>query len=262
MSNNSKPKAVKPDKEKFYQSETVVIKRSQINFAPYNPKNHSKDAIAEQRKNFKRVGFLGGVVWNVTTGNIVSGHKRVMAMDLEYKYDGSPETDYDIKVEKVEFDEKTEKEQNIYMDSHNTNTVQDLELLANLIPEIDYKNAGLSLADLNIMGIDIDVKNISDETDNSELVEIGSEVLAVSQPQKPVDNRPDWEKKGYETAKDMRADFKKQSVERNIDNQDCFITLTFSSGKAKHAFMERFDMDPFEKYVKGEIFSEMIERIE
>ena len=62
----------------YKQSETVVIKRSQINFAPYNPKNHTKEQINEIKKNIKRVAFLGGIVWNVITGNLIDGHKRVM----------------------------------------------------------------------------------------------------------------------------------------------------------------------------------------
>jgi len=70
---------------KIKESKTIVIKRSQIKFAPYNPKKHSEEDIKQQVKNFKVMGFLGGVVWNKRTGNLVSGHKRVMAMDKVFK---------------------------------------------------------------------------------------------------------------------------------------------------------------------------------
>lgn len=129
---------------KIKTSETVIIKRSLINFAPYNPKVHSKDSIRQQQKNFKQVGFLGGIVWNEATGNLVSGHKRIMVFDLEYKYDGTEKTDYDVKVEKVNLTETQEKEQNIFMDSQDARTKIDNSLLTRLIPEIDYKNAGIS----------------------------------------------------------------------------------------------------------------------
>ena len=41
----------------------------------------------------------------------VSGHKRVQTLDIINNYDGTPETDYEIKVEAVELDDKTEREQ-------------------------------------------------------------------------------------------------------------------------------------------------------
>ena len=96
-------------------SVTKTIKRSQINLNPYNPKIHSDADIKLQKANIKKVGFLGGIQWNETTGNLIDGHKRVMSYDLIKGYDGSAEKDYDIKVEAVEFDEKTEKEQLLFM---------------------------------------------------------------------------------------------------------------------------------------------------
>ena len=91
-------------------SETSVIKRSQINLNPLNPKRHTEEAIKQQKKNLQKIGFLGGIVWNKLSGNLIDGHRRVYAMDLLYKYDGSKEADYDIKVEVCELNEKTEKE--------------------------------------------------------------------------------------------------------------------------------------------------------
>lgn len=38
------------------------------------------------------------------------GHRRIKAMDLHYKYNGTPGTDYDVKVEVVNLDDKAEKE--------------------------------------------------------------------------------------------------------------------------------------------------------
>jgi hypothetical protein len=139
-------------KQVLKQSETVTIKRSQINFAPYNPKKHTKELILKQLKNFKTIGMLGGIVWNEKTGNLVSGHKRTMALDLYYRYDGK--NDYEIKVEKVSLTEKQEKEQNIYMDAKSTNTSQDYKLLADLLPDIDYKLAGLEASEMDLIAIE------------------------------------------------------------------------------------------------------------
>ena len=83
-------------------SETIIIKRSEIALNPFNPKNHSDEEINLQKKNLKKVGFLGGIVWNKTTGRLLDGHRRIKALDLINKYDGT--NDYEIKVECAEFD--------------------------------------------------------------------------------------------------------------------------------------------------------------
>ncbi len=121
-------------------SETIIIKRSQINLNPLNPKKHTTEAIKQQKKNFKKVGFLGGVTWNKLTGNLIDGHRRVHALDEHYKYDGTAETDYEVKVEAVAFDEKTEKEQMTYMAVGNTRA--DYSLVAQYITDIDFSEIG------------------------------------------------------------------------------------------------------------------------
>ncbi|MDR1937987.1 MAG: DNA methylase [Tannerellaceae bacterium] len=236
---------------KIKESEPTTIRRLQINFAPYNPKKHSKEAVAEQRRNLKRVGYLGGIVWNKTTGNLVSGHKRVMAFDLEYKYDGTPETDYDIRVEVVEMDEKTEKEQNIYMDAQGTNTQQDYELLAQLIPEIDYKNAGLTEEDLNFIGVDYLLQtegesNLSDEIEN---------MMSGVNAQKEIEREA-----RIAHNKAIKEQVKK-SAEEKAENMDAYVTLSFDTNKAKASFMKRFGYNSYDKFIKGEVFDNQIERV-
>lgn len=124
------------------QSETKTIRRSEINLNPCNPKRHTDAQVKLQKKNLRKVGFLGGVVWNEASGNLIDGHRRIKALDQINKYDGTPETDYDIKVEAVDLDEKTEKEQLTYMAVGNTKA--DYNLIAPIIDSIDYENVGLS----------------------------------------------------------------------------------------------------------------------
>lgn len=128
----------------YQKSKTIEIKRSQINFAPYNPKKHSKKEVDQIKKNIKKVAFLGGIVWNEKTGNLINGHKRLMALDLINKYDTT--NDYLIKVESVNVSEKIEKEQNIFMSV--SNTAIDFEMIGDFIEEIDYLDAGLTDEDL------------------------------------------------------------------------------------------------------------------
>jgi len=126
---------------KIKQSETIVINRSQIQFAAYNPRLKDPKVVDSLKRNFKKVGFMGGIIWNKTTGNLVGGHKRVEAMDLIHNYTG--ENDYEIKVESVELDLKTEKEQNIYLNSKSQQGKDDFEMMAVLIEEIDVQAAGI-----------------------------------------------------------------------------------------------------------------------
>lgn len=68
-------------------------------------------------------------------------------MDLYYKYDGTPSTDYDVKVEVVNLDDKVEKEQLTYMAVGNTKP--DIDLIAGYISDIDYTDVGLDIGELN-----------------------------------------------------------------------------------------------------------------
>ena len=133
------------------QSETIFINRSKIQFAAYNPRKKDKKVIDSLKKNFKKVGFMGGIIWNKTTSNLVGGHKRVETLDLINGYDGTIETDYELKVECVELDLKTEKEQNIYLNNKKQQGETDFELMAVLIEEINIDNAGLDIQDIEII---------------------------------------------------------------------------------------------------------------
>ena len=57
-------------------SETKLIRRSQINLNPCNPKHHTDAEIKQQKANIRKVGLLGGIQWNEATGNLIDGHKR------------------------------------------------------------------------------------------------------------------------------------------------------------------------------------------
>ena len=136
---------------KIKQSETIIILRSKINFASYNPRKKDKKVIDALIKNFKSVGFLGGIQWNSLTGNLIGGHKRLEALDVINKYDSSPEKDYEVKVEKIELTEKQEKEQNIFLNNKRAQGETDFFLMAELIKDIDIENAAIEEYDINLI---------------------------------------------------------------------------------------------------------------
>lgn len=230
------------------QSETLTINRSQINLNPYNPKKHTDKEIKNQLANLKKVGFNGGIKWNKVTGNLIDGHRRIKAMDMYYKYDGTPETNYKVKVEAVEFDEKTEKEQLTYEALGNTHA--DYSLVAEYINDIDYTNLGLSDYDINELS-----HFVVDINDYTPQVETYDDLITT--PQVEAKDLSTYEDK-KEQVKQMKQQVKEKAIERQ-KNEDAFITLSFSSYEAKSAFCEIMGIDPDERFAKGETVLNMIE---
>lgn len=224
---------------KLKQSETRIIKRSQINLNPINPKRHSEERIKLQKKNLQKVGFLGGIVWNEASGNLIDGHRRIKAMDLYYKYDGTTETNYDVKVEVVSLDEKTEKQQLAYMAAGNTKP--DIDLLANFIPDIDYSEIGLDTNEIN------DILAIS-QADVISLSESLDDLIS------PVDSYE--EKKGH--MKEVKQQVKEQAIQRQQE-EEAYITLSFSSFEAKSDFCDLLGISTDDKFAKGEDVLKLIE---
>lgn len=230
-------------------SETSVIKRSQINLNPLNPKRHTEDAIKQQKKNLQKVGFLGGIVWNRRTGNLIDGHRRVYAMDLLYKYDGSKEKDYDIKVEVCELDEKNEKEQLTYMAVGNTKA--DYDLIAKYASEIDIYNVGLSDSDINdiLSFTDTDIDAVTDSIDDLILPPTDEDKV------NPVEKTAE-EKKQH--VKDIKEQVR-ESAERRQADEEAYIMLSFTNAYNKQAFCDLFGIDSSEKFMKGEKLLEMMD---
>lgn len=238
----------------FKQSETVVIKRSQINFAPYNPRKESKKVVEQISKNFKNVGYLGGIVWNETTSNLVGGHKRIEAMDLHYKYDNTPNTDYDVKVEKVLFDLKTEREQNIFLNNPRVQGETDYLKLSTFINEIDIQNTGLNEYDLNI------IQSVSPDFNFGEINNFQNEMIGQKNDvPKEKDNLINAQSQTPEEKKQAIKDLKSNIKEdyRN-ENKPTYFTVTFDTYESKAEFLESLGLNADETFINGVNFSKLV----
>lgn len=227
---------------KYFKSDTIEITRSQIIPAPYNPRIISSEGRASLKRGIKKFGVIGGLVWNRTTTYLVSGHQKLAILDEMNKYDGTEQTNYRVKVEAIEVDVKTEKELNILFNNPNVQGEWDNDKLRSLIPDIDYMDAGLTEADLASIGVEIDALGIDD---------IAADIAELQ--------RPYEERKA--AVKEAKRQIKEQT-EAKAQEHFSHVTLTFDSYAAKSAFMLRFGYQPMETYIKGEIFAEMIERVE
>lgn len=54
----------------------------------------------------------------------------------------------------------------------------------------------------------------------------------------------------------------KENAQKQAENMDAYLMLSFDTYAAKAAFCERFGYDPYIKFVKGEVFDEQVERVE
>jgi len=228
-------------------SETRIIKRSDIRKNPLNPKIHREDRIKTQEKNLKKVGYLGGIVWNETSGNLIDGHRRISAMDLYYGYDGTPETDYEVKVEVVHMNEQEEKQQLAYMAAGDTS--YNLDLLANFADEIDLGEIGLDQSEID------DILNIA-TGGSEETPDLFGEML------KPTKAVPEKGSEEYEANKAKVKEGKaktREIAQRDALNDAAHITLSFSSYDNFVAFCDMMGIAPDAKFAKGEELLKMFE---
>lgn len=243
---------------KVKQAQSQEIQRSKINFASYNPRKLSETAKKKLKANLKRIGLAGGIVWNEKTGNLVSGHQRLSIIDEIEKY--NPETkenDYTIRVEILNLSDKEEKEQNIFFNSTTVQGEFDNDLLAELLPQIDYELAGLDESDLNIIIVDSPIFDIADYNQA-----VKSDFQALEQITE-----------AERLAKKEAVKSAKQSVKDKMEEEvtgEPFVTLSFYDYENKLCFMEllrtliqQFDIQYSirgnDKFVKGEIVHQLLE---
>ena len=111
--------------------------------AKYNPRKDLKKGDPEYEKLVKSIeeyDYIEPIVWNKTTGNIVSGHQRFKIL----KDKGLKEIDVVV----VEFDETKEKMANIAMNKISGDW--DFTSLANLLQELDTGDI-----DMDLTGFDV-----------------------------------------------------------------------------------------------------------
>ena len=245
------------EKSKYIKSESVELKRSAINLADYNPRLISDEARKNLKRGIKKYGLVGGIIANKQTGmTLVSGHQRLSVMDELNKY---PANDYILRVDIIDVDSTKEKELNILLNNPNAMGSWDMDALAELIPDIDYKAAGLTEEDLSLIGCDF----LFQTEEESNLADSLNDVMVPIQEMKASDKAERQLEKSEKVAhmKDLKKQVREDSAEKAQD-MEAYVMLSFSTYEAKTTFMQRFGYDKDEKFITGEIFSEIIERVE
>ena len=268
----AKKEEEKVPKNKIRQAEVREVMRSQLVPAPYNPRQITQEAWKQLKDNLKKVGLLGGIVWNETTGNIVSGHQRVSVMDEVNHYNpDTKENDYPVTVSVAHFDEKTEREQNLFANNVRVQGQFDDNLLREMFSEmdIDYAAAGFDNFDLQVLGVvgisDDDLKQLDREPDMdfnkfnlNQVTEDDSDAAEFAQQTKDSE-----ENTGLDRSKDFYQDTKEQQIARhneiqkikdrisNKANEDndggmfSYLMLKFSAPAARAHFLQMLGYEDF-----------------
>lgn len=242
---------------KYIKSESVELKRSAIHFASYNPRTLSDEERKTIKRGIKKFGLVGGLVVNKRTGmTVVSGHQRLTVMDELNKF---PEEDYIIRVDLIDVDEKQEKELNILLNNPNAQGKWDYDALAKMVPDIDWKDAGLTDVDLNLIGCDYLLQTEAEKSIASALDDMMSDVNEQKEADKAQRQLERAEKVAH--MKEVKQQVK-ENAQKTAEDMDAYVMLSFDTYEAKTVFMERFGYDAEMKFIKGEIFSDQVERVD
>jgi hypothetical protein len=247
---------------KYIKSVSTRVQRSQIRFADYNPRVISKEARTALKNGIKEFGIVGGIIVNRQTGyTIVGGHQKVSIMDELQKYNpDTKEGDYILQVDMIDITPKAEKELNLLLNNQSAQGDWDFDKLRKMLPELDWKVAGFTPEDIQLIGPDLSLKTEGE----------GSLAAALEDVSSPLDNAKSAEKAGKkEMSEEEKIAHNKEvkakvleGVVSKVEDMESYVMLTFDNIEAKAAFMERFGFDKMEKFIKGEVFSDMIERVD
>lgn len=244
---------------KYLNSESMELKRSQIVLASYNPRIISEEEKKTLKRGIKKFGLIGGLVVNKRGMTVVSGHQRISVMDELEKYNpDTKENDYILRADVIDVDEKTEKSLNILLNNPNAQGKWDSNKLREIIPEIDYKDAGLTDADLSLIGCDYLLKTEEENSISEDLKKLSA----------PIDSERDEINKEKEIEreakkqhmKDVKAEVK-EKAEKDAGQMDAYLMLSFDSIEAKSSFLQRFGYESDSKFIKGEDFDSKCEVI-
>lgn len=243
--------------KKFFSSTIVEVKRSEIHPADYNPRKIDEQGKRMLKRSMKQFGVVGGIIVNSQTGNtIVGGHQKVAILDEMYKY---PDNDYSLRVEMISVDRETEKTLNIALNNGNISGQWDFDALARIVPDIDWKDAGLTDADLNMIGVDFLLQTEEESSIADSLKDMMAEVTEQNEAEKAQRQIERAEKVAH--MKEVKQQVK-ENAQKQAEDMDAYVMLSFDTYEAKTTFMERFGYDPDMKFIKGELFDEQIERID
>jgi hypothetical protein len=213
---------------KYQKFASENVSRQSIQGAPYNPRQIDQHAARKLKANIQKVGLLAPILVNRRSGNVVSGHQRLAALDA---LEGKP--DYLLQVSYCDLSPKQEREQNIFMNNEAAMGSWDLDLLNDMVTTnaIDITLAGFEDADLQLL-----LPDWTPLGDN-----LGE------------DTKPAEEKSAEQQAADIKIikERKKESmaVAREKDDTEFFMVTVFRTRDEMDKFLDSINVARTLKYV-------------
>ena len=224
---------------KYFTSESVELLRSQIKLHEQNPRTIPEENRKALKRGIKKFGMVGGI-------------------ELQKFNPETKENDYLIRVDLIDVEEKEEKELLILLNNPSAQGEWDYDTLRELIPDIDYKDAGLTEQDLDIIGVDFNFQTEEENTIADELDTLMEPVREERQAEVTQKQAERAEKVAH--MKQVKEEVKQAATKAAAD-MDAYLMLSFDNWDAKVEFCEKFGFNPDEKFLKGEVFSEKIETL-
>lgn len=245
---------------KYCIGKQVEMLRSEINFAAYNPRKISDDSAATLKRGIKKHGLLGELVVNKTTGNtLVSGHQRLSQLDkLEHHDPVTHENDYKVRVNLIEVDAKSEKEIVVLLNNPNAQGDWDYDRLRQIVPDIDYRDAGLTDADLSMIGVDYLFQTQTEAGIADDLTRMMQPATEQHQAELAAAKELRAQERDTQAWQDKLAHMKevkeqvRQSATETAGNMDAYIVLSFDDLANRKAFFDIFGLPDDSKFIKGE----------
>ena len=122
------------------------VRRADLIFADYNPRDIDDSARKRLRDNLKSVGLLEPIIWNKRSGNVVSGHQRLEQVDSLHKG-----TSYLLDVAAVDLDEAAERALAIFLNNGLAQGTWDVLKLQDSIRGLDVSKCGFADFELQVI---------------------------------------------------------------------------------------------------------------
>ena len=137
--------AKQQNQSKYQKFDMDVVQRSEIKGADDNPRVISEDAKKRLRKMMAKHGLVQPLVWNRRTGNLVSGHQRLSALDSLEK-----SQNYALQVAVVDLSEREERILNVQLNNPSMMGEWDMDKLMDMAEEADIAPTELGFSDGDI----------------------------------------------------------------------------------------------------------------
>lgn len=255
----------------YFTGKQEEFKRSEVQIAPYNPRKISPQQKATLKRSIRKYGVVGGITVNKQTMTIVGGNQKVTIMD---EIMGYPEKYYALLAEAIDVDYRTEVELNLMLNSENAHGEWDDMKVRELLPDINYMDAGLTEEDLSLFGYDAMVKTEGEDELGKELNSLLDPFAQESENRKCQHQRKCKEQNQIIANQQQEAQYqankeRMQQVKKEVNTKaaekaleaESYVMLSFDNIENKERFMSTFGFIETDKVIKGEMLMKVAKRI-